>query len=97
MVLLVQGLVSDVSGHTWLSELALAQYSQTQEYEADAMAVQFLKSTYTNLDGSLEFLTRALAEGESFPIVQEALLSHPPTQERLDRLRELMRDTSALH
>ncbi len=90
LVLLLQSLFADIGGHSWLGELAVAQYSQAQEYEADAMAVSFLKEHYTNLDGALEFLTRALAEGTAFPLVASPMLSPPPTQSRLDRLRALM-------
>ncbi len=75
-----------------LSQLTIAQYSQDQELEADEVAVEIMRATMGNTSGALEFLERARAESEG---EGEAGFwsSHPPTQERLERLKLKLNDS----
>ena len=75
-----------------LSQLTIAQYSQDQELEADEVAVEIMRATMGNTSGALEFLERARAESEG---EGEAGFwsSHPPTQDRLERLKLKLNDS----
>lgn len=71
-----------------LSGVAIARYSQSQEHEADELAIRIMFATYGHADGALEFLSKALDESS----LQGGSLwdSHPSTQERIDRVRRLV-------
>ena len=75
----------------WLGELASAQYSQEQEHEADRLAIERLSLIYEDLGESTEFLERALASEEGVAMGVGIWQTHPPTEERLEKVRSLIR------
>lgn len=72
-----------------MAELTLAQYSQDQEYQADAYAIELLRTLGFDLEQATEFLTRAL-ESEGRGSGLGLWTSHPPTEARLLRLQRLV-------
>ena len=75
------------SSMDWIGDLAVAQYSQSQEYEADLLALKRLQKLYPDLTNATEFLERALEAEDGFPLGMGIWQTHPPTIERLERLR----------
>ena len=64
LLILFELLVSSMSESSVgnLSGVAIARYSQSQEHEADALAIKIMFATYGHADGALEFLSKALDE-----------------------------------
>jgi beta-barrel assembly-enhancing protease len=67
----------------------LNKYGRNDELEADEAAFSLLKRTRLPSDGLLSFLKKIAQLGGDFPI--PFLSSHPPTQERIDRLEAMER------
>lgn len=89
-----QVLVESLTGQGslgWLGELASAQYSQEQEHEADRLAIERLSLIYDDLGESTAFLERALASEEGGAMGAGLWQTHPPTEERLEKVRHLIR------
>ena len=94
LVILVQLMLDGSVGNTsidWMGQLAVAQYSQSQEYDADSLALKRLAQLYPDLSNATEFLERALDAADDFPIAVGIWQSHPPTAERLERVHAQIR------
>ena len=71
----------------------IAQFSQAQEFEADDLGVRFLDDAGYDPEGMVALLERFLALQETDPgQMQQFFATHPSTEERLERVREQIRD-----
>ncbi|MBD3421288.1 MAG: M48 family metalloprotease [Chitinivibrionales bacterium] len=73
------------------SGLIFVQYSQKNEFEADSLSVEFLPPNYYNPNGMRDFLQKLKdLHGSDDSPVSRFLSTHPPTQERIDRVSNII-------
>ena len=72
-----------------LSDSQLLRYSRDQEYEADRKGMQYARAAGYDPMGLVQFLER-LAQMEQRGTTIPWLSSHPGSQARADRLREML-------
>lgn len=86
-------LIRDIAGQfaNIGGSLALLKYGRDAEREADVFAVEETHAAGIDPSGMAGFFEKLLALHESEPSGVEVLFStHPPTQERIDSVRELI-------
>lgn len=71
--------------------IANAQFSQTQEYQADEVGVTLLNQLYGHAAGATDFFQN-LVEKEQLNLTVDMLASHPASEKRVKRLEELIQD-----
>lgn len=72
-----------------LAALSKAQFSQTQEKEADEFGLTLLNSTYGQVAGATDFFARmSQKENSNFAMLN----THPPSRDRITALDQLIRD-----
>lgn len=86
---LTEGTVQDIAGV--VANLELLSYSRDQERDADSKGVQYVRAAGYNPMGLVRFLEE-LARRESGGGSIPWLRSHPGSQARADRLREMLRE-----
>ena len=83
-----------LSGGQDIALRGLLQYSRTQESSADQAAVTFLKATEQSPAGLLDFMEELSGQEVLLSNNQDPYLrTHPLTQDRIDFLRQAMRES----
>ncbi len=70
------------------SALTNAQFSQTQEKQADEIGLQLLKATYGHAAGATDFFSRLITE--DLPAGLSILASHPPSKARVENIKRII-------
>ena len=76
-----------------IEAIANAQYSQSQEQQADAFGLTLLNKTYGHVTGATDFFNR-LSQEENKTI--SFLSSHPTSQKRIKKLKLLIKQNNYL-
>ncbi|MGK7935738.1 MAG: M48 family metallopeptidase [Xenococcaceae cyanobacterium] len=74
-----------------IEAIANAQYSQSQEKQADAFGLTLLNKTYRHVAGATDFFTR-LSKEENNNL--SFLSTHPASQERIKKLEQLIKENN---
>ncbi len=80
------------------SQIALAQYSQSNELEADRYGIRYMKEAGYDPQAAVELqrIFVRLSEGQTPPgFLQGLFATHPPSQERVDENQELVNKIGA--
>lgn len=76
------------------AQLALAQYSQGDELESDRYGIEYMVEAGYDPEAAVELqeLFVKLSEGRESSFIDGLFASHPPSQKRVDRNHELVRE-----
>ncbi|MDJ0636442.1 MAG: M48 family metallopeptidase [Xenococcaceae cyanobacterium MO_188.B29] len=74
-----------------IEAIANAQYSQSQEKQADAFGLTLLNKTYGHVAGATDFFTR-LSQEENNSL--SFFSSHPASQQRIKKLEQLIKENN---
>lgn len=69
-----------------------AQYSQNNEYEADAYGLKVLKETNRNPQAAITSLRKLASLSESGGLAEALLSSHPDSNKRANRIEKMLSD-----
>jgi len=76
------------------AQIVHMQLSQSAEYQADALGLQFMRDAGYDPKKGLHILERmeqlAKSHGAEHPILGSIFSTHPPMQERITRLRQVL-------
>ena len=71
------------------SVLTSAQFSQTQEKQADKIGLQLLQAVYGHAAGATDFFSRLIKE--DLPAGLSILASHPPSKARVEHIERIIK------
>ncbi|WP_404369476.1 M48 family metalloprotease [Marinobacter sp.] len=79
------------------SQIALAQYSQDHELEADRYGMQYMKAAGYDPQAAVELqeIFVRMSEGQQSGFIQGLFATHPPSQARVDANRRLVQEIGA--